>query len=286
MQILTTVWGKKHIDMFKNTLLRSMAFTENKKSLEEYMTTWNIFTDDVPLVNDICKTFEADVLFNINGTELLRDYIDPSHSAFIWQMKRCLEFGEKLIVAPPDLLFGNGTIPNMIKIGDDYGSVVVIPHMRTNPSVFSDITSDISNPKLVTLAFKHIHRSWIDAEKCHPHNTSYHGGVEWEKLGPNLYSVNHRLPAPYLINFTKEDLDYFESAQTFNSLDHFWPGDILVPRGRQRYVGSSDACFLIEPTEEENNIPNLLDYAVPGGFCRNLEHNKMNAQIRAIFRGE
>jgi hypothetical protein len=283
MQILSHFWGEKHVEIFKNTALRSLTWPNNLAALKG--STWNIFTEE-KFFNELSELIPNNVSMFFRPTSELMEFIDPAQSAFMWQMRRCLELEEKLLIAPADLILGDGTVGNMLTIGQDKGSVVMVPHMRVLPEAMNEIARPTSNAELVNLAFKYLHRSWVDAERGAPHNTSYHGGVEWERLGPNLYSVNHRLPAPYLIDFTKEDLDYFESAPTFNSLDHCWPGDVLVPRGRQRYVGSSDACFLIEPTEAESNIPNLLDYAVPGGFCRNMAHNQMNSMVRAIFRGE
>lgn len=286
IQMLTYFWGKKHLDIFINTSLRSLTWPKNFEALKGHEATWNIFLDDEDH-DHLRAKLPKDLNINLKSTSLLREYIDQAQSAFMWQAKECLELKQRLIMAPPDLLFGDGTVPNMLKIGKDEGSVVVIPHVRVLPEAIKEITRPYSNAKLVTLAWKHLHRSWIDAEANKKGNTSFHGGVEWTRLDEKLISVTHRFPAPYLMDLTKEDVNYFDSQRTFNSLDHTWPGDILIPKGRQRFVGSSDACFLIEPTEEDQNIPIHIDGQPEfGGFWRDGNHNESNAMVRSIFRGE
>ncbi len=285
MQIISHVWGDKHIQIFEETMLKSLTWPKNFEALKDTKPTWNIFTEE-KYFDRLLKRIPQELCPILRDIKGLMEFIDPAQSAFMMVLRKCLQTDEKLLIAPGDLLFSENSIPNMLHIGKDKGSVVVIPHMRVLPEAMLEVDHPMSGAELVTLAFKHIHQSWTDAEKGVPNQTSFHGGVTWEKLGDNLYSVDHRLPAPYLAHFTLEDLDYFESAATFNSLDHLWPGQVLVPRGRQRYVGSSDACFLIEPTERESNIPLPLAYATPGGFCQNHAHNHMNSQMRAIFRGE
>lgn len=283
MQILSVFWGEKHFSIFRDVALRSLKWKKNVEALNG--STWNIFCD-AELHNKFQGLVPDTITVNLRPMNLLMDFIDPFQAAFVWAIKQCLELDQRLLIVPPDLMFGDGTVPNLIKIGRDKSSVVVVPHVRVLPEALK-FCGPFTNPQLVALAFSNLHRSWIDAEMGHPNNSSFHGGVEWEKLGCNLWSVRHMLPAPYLMDFTKEDLSYFESVPTFNSLDHQWPGDILVPRGRMRYVGSSDACFLVEPTEPMANIPNILpNQPKSGGFHRDQVHNRFNNQVRCIMRGE
>lgn len=289
IHILTTVWGEKHLDLFNKTCLKSIGFDKNLASLIENKAQWNLFTDDANSEKLKAMVAHLPIKTVVKSTKQLRDYIDPVQSATIWQIEECLKIKATLLLAPPDTVFGEESIANMILIGKEPGSVVVVPHPRVLPSFVDDfINGPRVNHQLVDLAWEHLHRSWTEAEIGHPYQSSYVGGVEWQKLGKSTYAITHRLPSPYLINFTEEDLQYFKSAISFGHFDHKWPGDILVPRGRQRYVGSSDAVFICEITEADKNIPYIIPGQPPTGFWRDADknpHNMQNAQITAIFRG-
>lgn len=292
LQILSTFWNEPHVKQFEDIALRGLLWEKNLAALRKLGAVWNIYTNE-EFHSRVLAKIPDNMKVVMGSTRDLMDYIDPFQSAFIKMIKKCLLTGDKLLLMPSDLMFGDGSIHNIWEMGNDPGQVVVVPHVRVLPSLLESVKlspywqSSCENWALVNLAFNHLHDSWVFAERGHHNQSSFHGGVEWIKLGENLYSVTHRLPAPFLIDFTSEDLQYFQSSHTLNSLDHQWPGDILIPRGRQVFVGSSDAAFLIEPTEAGKNIPNIL----PGqpadgrGFHRNGLHNKSNAQFRAIFRG-
>lgn len=289
MLILTVCWGKKHIDLFEKTTLKSLMFHQNKEALKG--STWNFFTDDenVQYVESLLKQTEMKYL--VSSKKDLRDYIDPVQSATLKMIKACLDLKVPLLLAPPDTIFGNGSVKAMQEAAWEDGSVIVSAHPRVNPSFLSDFsqtTYPVSNPHLVDLAWKHLHKSWTDAEIGHDYQSSYVGGVEWKKLNEGLYAVTHRLPSPYFIKFTEEDLQYFKSAISFGHFDHKWPGDILCPRGRQRYIASSDACFIAEITEADKNVPFIIPNQPKSGFWRDQEknsHNHLNKQVVAIFRG-
>ena len=290
LQILTALWGEKHVNLFERAALKSLTWPANLDTLRGLEAKWNIFADDEHH-SRIAKMIPTGIHFHIRSTKTLRDYIDQVQSATLWQMNECIKNQDKLLLAPPDTIFGDGTIHNLWKLGRDKHSCVVIPHPRVLPSFLDALTEDddFDNESLVTLAFEHLHKSWSDAEVGHALQNSFVGGVSWTRLQgskmDSLYSVVHRLPTVYLADFTEEDLNYFKSAGSFGHFDHKWPGDILVPRGRQRFCGSSDACFAVEVTEAEKNVPPIFDQAPVEGFWKNDVHNQHNAQITAIFRG-
>lgn len=285
LQMLTHMWGEKHIEMFEKCALKSLSWPKNLEALKGLEANWNIFTED-KYHDRIRSIVPSSIKTSIKSIDLLRDYIDPAQSAFIWAIKECLKLDQKLLMAPADLMWGDGSVHNIWEIGKDPHSVVVVPNIRVLPEFLRDTDHPLTNPQMVGLAWKHLHRAWTEAERLHPLQHSFHGGVEWEKLTDNLYSVKHYLPAPFLMHFTQEDLNYFKSVPTFNSLDHSWPGDVLVPRQRQRYVGSSDACILVEPTEADKSIPEVIKERSPHSFWRDMNHNRANGQIRFIMRAE
>lgn len=288
LEILSIFWGEKFIESFRRTALRSLAFKGNKKSIYDQKTRWNVFTEPqfFDYVSKIIDAEFPELEVNIQSTVKLRTHIDMNQSAIIWQIEECMKNKTKLILAPPDTIFGDKTVGNLLTIGAEEGACVVVPHPRVHPTILEDLQSGItySNPELVTMAWKHLHRSWEDAEEGHPRQNGFVGGVWWNKLEEGLISVRHALPTVYLMDFTAEDLQYFKAQNAFGSFDHLWPGDILVKRERQRFAASSDACFVVEITEREKNIPPIWD-GPPNGFWRSHPHNHHNRQVAAVFRG-
>lgn len=280
LQILSTVWGKKHHEMFFKTAFASLLWDENKEALKG--AKWNIFSDD-PKTIEISIPPDTGINFNIQSTEKLRNYIDQVQSASIWQMEQAIESGDKVLLAPPDTIFGDGTVDGLLAAGRDSESVVVVPHARVLPSILDvNMSYGLDNQMLMTSAWDHLHDSWIHAERGHPNQSSYVGGVEWWWAGRCIQGT-HRLPSPYLISFTGEDLNYFKSAISFGHFDHMWPGDILIPRGRQRYLASSESAFIVEITEADKNVPPIVENQPKSGFWRDNPHNKANAQVIFTF---
>lgn len=289
LQILSCVWGKNHIELFKKTAYESLSWDKNKKALIEAQAIWNIITDDVEAMKEITKDLPSPLypIVNIRSIELHRDYIDQVQSASIWQMETSLEAKDKVLLAPPDTIFGDGSIANLLEAGKDDDSVVVVPHARVLPSILNEMESfylPVDNAPLVSLAWRHLHDAWVHGERGHPNQSSYVGGVTTWRVG-NLIQGVHLLPSPYLMQFTKEDLMYFRSAISFGNFDHVWPSDILISRGRQRYLGSSDAAFIVEITEADRNVPPIIENQPKSGFWRDNLQTRHNAQIIFTFRG-
>lgn len=285
IQILTLVYGEKHVELFRRACLKSLSWPDNRQAL--IGATWNICTDNAyadHLKREINKAMpEANV--SIRGTDQLRDFIDPAQSAVIWQIKECLKKKQRLLIAPPDTIFGEGTIGNLLLLGREDRTVLTVPHPRVLPSILTELEETTHNPSLATLAWKHLHQSWTDAEIGHVRQNSFVGGVKWQRLNEKTIAVTHRLPTPYLLDFTEEDLQYFKTQISFGSFDHVYPSDILIPRERQRYVASSDACFICEITERDKNVPPIWQGPLDGFWRHNLQ-SQINNQVTAIFRME
>lgn len=288
LQILTTVWGEKHLEIFRRGTLRSLSFKRNKARLFQENAVWNVCTDakDIPYLE---KQFfihfpELEVVFK--PTEELRDYTDTVQSAMLWIMKKCLETGDKLLLAPPDTIFADGAVDGLLAAGREKGTCVAAAHPRVLPEILSEeLSYSIPATEMVNLAWKYLHKSWTDAEWGHPYYNGYVGGVQWSKVHDKVMSVIHRLPTVYLADFTDEDLKYFKSVISFGHFDHMWPGDILIPRGRQRYVASSDLAFMVEITEKNKNVPPIIPNAPLEGFWRSHAHNEINKGIVVTYRG-
>jgi hypothetical protein len=287
LEILSVFWGKEHFELFKRGTLKSLGWTKNKKEIFSHRSTWNIFTDKENFleIEKAIDIYLPELHVNLSSADDLRKYTDSMQSALTWQINECLKYKSKLLLAPPDTIFADGSLTGMIKAGREKETCVVLPHPRVLPGIFTeDLSLSVSQPEFVDLAWKHLHRSWADAEVDHKMRNSFSGGVSWQRLSPTLIEVQHRLPTPYLLNFTIEDLQYFETCPGFGHFDHQWANDVLIPRGRQRFIGSSDGAFVVEVTDKEKNVPPIWPGDVDSFWKRHTqaEHNK---QFLSYFRG-
>lgn len=300
IRIWSAVWGDKHINWFQNASLKSLCWPKNAEALEG--ATWVVVTkgQDQQRILDLIQNSGLKlrgVEFIILGPELDQN---PHAAGMLmnqaWQlfMSQCISYDERCFMAPPDTIVGDGSIAHLKEMGAQRDTVVMAAHIRVKPSILTEIQTGpgnsgaLSSAKLVSMGIRHAHQTWSDAEFGLAQINSYVGGISWRYLSENLYSVTHRLPTPYLINFTAEDLVYFRSQLHFGTLDHDWPGECLIDTERQRLVGSSDGAFFVELTEPELNIPPVAPYHVDEYdlFWRKKKHNASNRLTTIIFRGE
>lgn len=285
LNVMTAVWGDHHIDMWRKAALQSLSFKDNRAALYENDAILNIFTDKrfFEFVTKMVDVFLPEMKVRVVCKTDLRGYIDPVQAAAILMMEMCLKDNSKLLMAPPDTIFGNGAIKGLLEAGKDKHSCVVVPHPRVLPSILHTPLMPYSNQELVDVAWKHLHKSWTDAEVGHPVRNSFVGGVSWWRDGLEI-KVIHRLPTVYLADFTPTDLDYFKAQISFGGWDHTWPGEVLIHHNRQRFVDNSDVAFIVEITDKDKNVPPIWDGPVDG-FWQNHAHNIENAKVISTFRG-
>ncbi len=284
LELLSSVWGLTHLEIFRRALLTSLSWDKNKAALNG--AKWNIFTDEEHMgyLKKLVEDTLPEVEVSIGTTSMLRRYIDITQSAVVWQVEECLKNGSRLVMAPPDTIFGNGTIHGLMQAGREKNTCVVVPHPRVLPSFLglTDIMYKANNAQLVGEAWKFLHRSWSEAEEGHERQNSFVGGVVWKEDANGLIEVRHRLPTIYLADFTKEDLEVFKAMPSFGSYDHEFPSR-LIQQGRQRFVTSSDACFIVEITDGAKNVPPIWDGPVTE-FWRRHVHNEHNKMLYSYFR--
>lgn len=284
IQALTVFWGQKHLELWKRGCLKSLALPANAAALKDLNVTWNIFCEP-KFFDEAVKAIEEvklEVNYNLEPFEKLRDRTDYLLSGTIWQIERCIEKDEPMLLLPSDTIWGDGSIYALASVGEEKKSVVFVPHPRVHPSILEE--SFGSNAQMVSLSWKHLHRSWTEAMRGHPRQNSFVGGTAWDEIGPGVMAVTHRLPTPYFANFTPDDLDYFKLQVGYGVWDHSWPGERLIKQGRGRFIGSSDAVFMAEITEKDKNIPPVVRGQDPGEFWKKDPHNEFNRQITAIWR--
>jgi hypothetical protein len=211
------------------------------------------------------------------------------------QIAYSIQNKSKMLFCPPDTVFGDGTIPGLLGVGSDPGTCVSVAHPRVLPAVIEEIETfgatrgALTNPQLVTLAMRYAHDSFKLAEIGCERNNSFIGGIAWKELSRGLYSIQHRLPTVYLASFNETDWDFWWGQVSFGAWDHRWPAENLIRQERQRYVGSSDACFIVEITDRDKNVPPVaVDNTAqpPDSYWNNHYHNSINRQVNVIWRGE
>lgn len=310
--LYSALYGDHYINLFKRACFKSLNWPKNQAALKG--STWNIYTkkEHFPQFEEIFK----DSVFNLQFFEIGESIrvagcgmipfaqcdsgvvlLDGLRQQIYYSMKE----KSKMLLAPPDTVFGDGTIPNLLKLGEGPGTCVSVAHPRVLPGILDEIeyasatSGAISNAKLVTMAFEHAHDAWKLADINHPENNSFIGGIAWKKLDENLWSVQHRLPTVYLASFNELDWDFFWSQVSWGGWDHRWPAENLMRQERQRYAGSSDACFIAEITDWDKNVPPKVHQNVRT-FVQSTDekdlygmhhyHNGINRQTNVIFRGE
>lgn len=313
LRVFTAVWGIKHVDTFLRGTVRSLRWKSNRDALDG--STWNIVTKPehtARLQNEVSELFpniKVDVkevpewITNAGGASIKTESLDHSNIILmhlVGEIRASLDSHSRTLLAPPDTIFGERSVANMLKIGAQEGVCVAVPHPRVHPEIIDDAYfktgSPCSNEVLVKLAFeKYLHQSWRAAEIGCANQNSLVGGVAWQRLeaagSEVLYAVQHRLPTVYLANWIPEDYAFFINQPSFGSYDHTWPGERLIRQERQRLVGSSDAAFICEVTDFDKNIPpwtpdhlKVLNVH-PDAFYRDGLHNCHNRLTVCMFRG-
>ena len=297
LRIMTAVWGSNHADWFERACARSLSWERNRAAIKN--ATWTLFTkhEDVARVTAIAHKVGVKRVEYVELPESVQGN-SPNMGAhllncLLHMMTTCLKDGSKLLMAPPDTIFSEGTIECLLNAGSQKGTCVAVPHPRVSPSIFGGIKdSPLSGAKLVTLAMKHGHKAWSEAEIGHANQNSFIGGISWKILGPKLIGVCHRLPTVYLADFLPSDLVYFQQPRdglepTFGVWDHTWPTD-LIAQQRQRVIGSSDAACILEVTKEDLNVPPAypVDTTQPDAYWKNMPHNVINRQYLYVMREE
>ena len=291
-RMLTIVWGPQHLDWFERACVASLGQRDNFAALAEHVRTWDIVTQssDAAAVQEIASRLQLPVELHTDqslggspGMTLQREIMA--------QMMRCLDDQSALFMAPPDSIFGDGTVQSVFAIGQPKAVCVAVPHVRVTPQILKEPAPGRTNAALVAASWRHLHRTWIEAEATREQTNTWAGGVSWRKVGADLYAVTHRLPTVYLAQFDQTDLQWWTTWQAQRGLngawDHFWPSK-LVAESRQRVVGSSDAAFIAEVTPEFGNIPpcSASDPEEPDKCWGQGAHFVINRNVMAFFRAE
>lgn len=303
LHIITSVWGPGHIEWMERALIRSLCWPRNNSVLKN--AVWHIFTrpDDIEKVVNLASQVGVK---EIRIGELPRELVGTPRQmglillqVFLHVMDECLKADASLLTAPPDTIFSDGTIPNLIQLAKHGNRCVAVPHARVNPSIFGALNDQTTSaPELVNLLGKHGHEAWKGAEIGANNQSTFVGGIAWERMSGSekTWTMYHMLPTIYLANFVKSDHEFFQTyperykepgEAVYGCFDHIWP-DELVSSERQVTPGSTDLGCILEVTKEQANIPAKVESNPndPLAFWRNIKHNRHNRMIAYTLRGE
>lgn len=287
LHIFTCVWGAKHIQLFKDACAHSLGWPNNRTALEG--AVWNICVrkDDNFPVDWLQEQFPhitvkaRQITEHANFTNTGMDIGQNILQSLLQQIDVCLALRVRLLLAPPDTIFAEGTVVNLLALSAEPGTCVSVAHPRVLPGCLP-LSAPLNSAELVSLAVSHGHKCWTGAELGHPEQNSFIGGIAWRKLAGECWAVQHRLPTVYLAQFIESDRDFFKRQITFGAWDHVWPQE-LYPQQRIRHVGSSDVAFVCEVTDPEANVPPAG--AKADAYWESLLHHNINRQLLTIYRG-
>ena len=287
MRLFTLCWGEPYLTWFDQALTASLLWRGNIEAIRARTSEWNIYTKehDQARLASIAERVGVPIQFHPFGMN--NSSGETLQPCLFDHMRNCLQTGDAMFVAPPDTIFGAGTVGNICEVGSVPGTCVAVPHVRINAGCLPSLVGrEWANDQLVDFCWQNLHKTWVDANAALPATNSLMGGVSWRELSKGLYAVTHRLPTTYLANIDASDVDWFARQHETGTWDHTWPAK-TVKEQRHRVIASSDGAFMAELTREHENIPPVQpnDPTDPDKFWRDLEHNYVNRNVVSIFRG-
>ena len=275
LRLFTLVYGEKYLNWFEKT----------SPSIGTQKAIWDIYTDPQSEKRAVEIASRLGMKIEVHSQVRTGNAGEELQKFLISHLDLCLKTNSDLLICPPDSIFGEESIQNMISIASaEPGICVSVPHVRANSDFLDTYSNILSNRELVKKAFEHLHKSWKDSEMTLKENNIWWSGTAWRRLDKGLYAVIHRLPTPYLVRPLPKDLEYFHGDERLGLWDHRWP-EMLVKDQRQRVIGSSDGAFIVELTDPNVNHPPLksLDFS-PDRYRGNMLHHQVNRNMVSIWR--
>lgn len=300
LRIFTPVWGEEHIHRFEHGLFKSLCWPKNKAALEDNVRYWHIFTTPDEMGELEALLIDSGYPYQLHGIDPIALEGPQPRSIAITNaateiMSTCVIDQSIFMPAFTDVIFADGSMEAMFAIAQRPRIGVTVPHMRVLPHFLNLLHEPLSCAEMVTAAMKTAHSTWLDAEVgvkgfFRPVSNQFYGGLSWEKCG-NLYLVQHVIPNVWMANIEQSDVNFIRAAGAWGAYDHNWPGKLLE-EGRNRYIGSSDAAFMVEITEptvnKENSYMSTIDMQQPDAFHHDeMDYGKFHKTYRthiSVFR--
>lgn len=283
LRIFTLVHGEPYITWMKNGLVKSLTWPTNHAAIRN--AEWHIYTtdEDRERVIEIARAVDIPLKVNIIAAEWAGALLANTVRHCLMDAAVC---SDSILICPPDTIFGDQSIETLVALAREPHLVISAAPVRVNQEFMEEFSGQrMPNQELVSMAWKYLHQTWRDANIQLAHTNSFAGGVSWKKIGHGLYAVTHLLPTPFHITPMPSDAEWFRLYGSPGAIDHIWPSK-LVDEGRQRFIASSDAAFMVEITMKDKNIPPLYptDPHNPTNYIGQGKHNHVNRNTVCIFR--
>src|SRR3990167_8602387 len=146
IRVVSVFYGEKHLDLWEKVLVRSLSWPLNKEALQgaayDVWTTESLFA----IAADIAKVLGIKIELHAMDSflaDLPTKYLNDSgvmmNQIFLLSMRRCIDSGARMLLAPPDTCFGGDSVANILDAATQPGTVVFLPHIRVLPSIIPEI---------------------------------------------------------------------------------------------------------------------------------------------------
>ena len=280
LYIYSPVWGDKFLELFFNYNIPSVIQEGNFPRLKNdgYNLVLYMYTE-IENIDMIYINYEREIKWIKDYATLKiipmenyqgKDRNELLFNSLIKHIEKCIDDRAIMINNAPDSLWGNNSIWNAIKIGENKGVCVGSGGCRISLEAINDSDelhkfmnreATIENDQLVDLAIKYSHSSLYKSFDNNKNNATY-CGISIRQISTNIYSVIHNLPSVDIIKYLDQDLVFFNNSKTYNSWDKTWTR-FLLKENRVKIIGSSDLVFKVEITSNKQHSavtsPDLLN---------------------------
>ena len=293
--VFTPVWGPM-VELFDRCLMRSLFSENNLPALisRGLLVELRVYTrqSDVQRI-EACLKRHADTLdahyrarLSFNITPYIHD-MDLTARSLGDCLSKC-NADQGFLMALPDFFFGDSTVCNLVGAGMGRDSCLAAVHMRVNDDHFGELIKErqsaISNEELVSLALVSAHQNWSESFADRPNNLCHVSGVSVQPLPNGILLVTHHLPTVFFLRVRDSDVEYFRRSD-YHAWDHEWPS-ILISERRYKFIGSSDAVFVVELTGRNSHLITFSGEHANDRYLgsHQLLHHSVNEAFMAVLR--
>jgi len=289
LHIFTHVSGALHIDRWKRAGAVSLLWPKNVNALGKYDVLWDIYTDKKSFT-EVSEFAEA-LPFRKEVTEdVFSEDRSGGDKAFRLSLAKAYAQEAYFMPAPVDIIWGDGSVNTLARMMDlGHCRCVAAPHVRVSEAKFMAgfNGSPLSNGQLVTKAFANLHECFAGSEVPADKANCFHSATAWTRLEEGLYAASFAIPTIHMMQPNKDDLAWYGKNPGTDHWDHRFPTS-LVGTDRHRVIGSSDACFMAELTEDSRQAPSrgVVHKRQWDEYSGKLPHHIQNRNTVAVFRAE
>lgn len=285
LHIFTLVSGARYVSYWRRAGAVSLLWPRNLSALQGVRVFWDIYTDHES-EGEVAQ-FASALPF---AHEITVSKFERDDAQLRLALGKAFKAQAYFMPAPPDLIWGDGSVGALLNLMRfAYGRCLAVPHVRVAAKKFMDrFTGEaLTNAQLVKVTFEALHEAFAGSEGPADRQNTGTTGTVWTRLSPGLYAAGFFLPTIHLMQPTAEDVKWFAGNKGPDHWDHRWPAS-LVGTDRHRVVGSSDAAFMAELTEDDALHPprHPTTKGKWDEYGGTLAHHVHNRNTVAVFREE